>query len=123
MTPLLIVGECRSALAIARNVRWEDEALAAKPLFEALRACGLDPLVDCRFVNWFEADGAFIARGYPGTVVALGKKVQAAMAAAGLDHIPMIHPAARGAIRLRKNYIDHVKKCLTKYVKQPISAL
>jgi hypothetical protein len=107
----LIVGERRSDKAKRMGVRWEDEALAAIPLFEALRACGVDPAA-CKFVNWFEDDGAQVAREYAGPIIALGNKVQAAMRAEGLDHIPLVHPAARGAIRLRKNYIAHVREQL-----------
>lgn len=106
MTDLLIVGERRSNLAIKRGVRWEDEALAAVPLFQALRVAGIDP-AKCRFVNWFE-NGEAIVRAHTGRIVGLGQKVQKALAAEGIKHIPLVHPAARGKIRLRANYIAHV---------------
>ena len=108
---LLIVGERRSNLAIKRGVRWEDEALAAVPLFQALRAAGVEP-GNCRFVNWFE-DGEAVVRQHTGRIVGLGQKVQKALTAEGIKHIPLVHPAARGKIRLRANYIAHVVSVLT----------
>lgn len=108
---ILFVGEQRSPKAVKLGVHWEDEALAAKPLFAALRVCGIDP-AKCRFVNWFE-DGAPVVREHVGTIVALGRKVQQALAAEGIACIPLIHPAARGSIRLRENYISHVANRLT----------
>lgn len=110
MTDLLIVGERRSPRAVQMGVRWEDEALAAVPLFEALRACDIDP-ADCQFVNWFE-DGKWTVRRHKGRILALGKKVQEALAAEGISHLPAVHPAARGAIRLRANYIAHIRQVL-----------
>lgn len=112
MENLLIVGEKRSDLAIKRGVRWEDEALAAVPLFQALRAAGIDP-ASCRFVNWFEGNED-VVRAHSGQVVGLGQKVQKALASEGIEHIPLVHPAARGKIRLRANYIAHVVSRLRK---------
>jgi hypothetical protein len=106
----LFVGERRSPRAKAMRVRWENEALAAVPLFEALRAAGIDPAT-CRFVNWFEG-GKTVTRKHRGRIIGLGKKVQKALAAEGIAHVPLIHPAARGAIRLRANYVAHVVAAL-----------
>jgi hypothetical protein len=108
---LLFVGERRSPKAIQMGVHWRDEALAAVPLFEALRACGLDPNA-CLFVNWFDGDDRDLVRGWSGPVFALGKKVQKALKAECVAHIPLIHPAARGSIRLRANYIAHVRQAI-----------
>jgi hypothetical protein len=107
MTTYLFVGERRSNKARKMGVRWEDEALAAIPLFEALRACGIDPAT-CKFVNWFEG-GKGTARRHKGIVVGLGNKVQAALSAEGIEHIALVHPAARGTIRKRETYIAHVR--------------
>lgn len=108
MSKLLVVGHSRSQRAIQMGVRWEDEALAAIPLFAGLRAAGLDPLADCRFVNWFERGGRAAVRRHKGHIAGLGKEVQEALAARRVAHVPLIHPAARGAIRLRERYIAHV---------------
>ena len=43
MTRLIFVGECRSLTAKRKNWTWKDGRLAAKPLFEALTAMGVDP--------------------------------------------------------------------------------
>ena len=107
---ILIVGERRSEKAKRLGLRWEDGGLAAKPLFEALRAAGIDPGA-VTFVNWFEG-GKTRARRWRGTRIALGTKVQRAMTAEGLSFIPLIHPAARGAIRLRSRYVEHVRERL-----------
>jgi len=102
----LIVGERRSPKAIRLGLTWESGGLAAKPLFEALRTAGVDPAI-CQFVNWFEG-GEAIVRKHRGRIIGLGQKVQKALTGAGISHIPVVHPAARGKIRLRTNYVAHV---------------
>ena len=103
---LLFVGERRSERAKKLGLHWEDGGLAAKPLFEALDAVGIDP-ARCRFVNWFEG-GKAATRRHRGPIVALGAKVQKALADESIRFIPLVHPAARGAIRRRDRYIAHV---------------
>lgn len=88
------------------DVRWRDGALAAKPLFEALRECGIDPSA-CGFVNWFEG-GKAATRRHTGTVIAMGGKVQRALDAEGIKYVPLVHPAARGRIRRTDLYRAHV---------------
>jgi hypothetical protein len=107
---LLFVGERRSNKAKQMRVHWEDGALAAKPLFEALRLIGIDPAT-CRFVNWFEG-GKREVRTATVPVVAMGNKVQAALAAEGIAFIALVHPAARGKIRRTDLYRAHVKERL-----------
>jgi len=112
MNDILVVGERRSERAVRMGVRWKDEALAAIPLFEALRACDIEP-EDCTFTNWFEGNaGKWATRRHKGRILALGKKVQQALVAEGIAHVPLVHPAARGAIRLRSAYIAHVAQAL-----------
>ena len=111
---MLFVGEKRSKLAVKLGLRWEDGGLAAKPLFEALRACGIEP-TEHKFINWFEPDNPkIIMKEYMSgeRIVALGKKVQIAMMIEGIEFISLIHPAARGKIRRRDRYIAHVKQQL-----------
>lgn len=108
---ILFIGERRSERAISMGVTWADGHLAAKTLFDALRECGIDPL-ECQFVNWFEPGGSKIVQNHPGIRVAMGRKVQRELERRGLVHIPLIHPAARGTIRLKDNYIAHVKTAL-----------
>lgn len=116
---LVFVGEKRSAKAIAMGVRWTDGRLAAVPLFEALEAAGVDPAAQ-RFVNLFLDGDAWrvsgggvrlirqLARLRTSRVVGLGRRVQSTLARLEIDHLPMVHPAARGAIRRRDRYMAHV---------------
>jgi hypothetical protein len=115
---ILFVGQERSRLAVERGVRWEDEAQCANQLFRAIRAVGIRP-EDCEFVNLFEdsSDGVAEAKKtvnkkgankikrWAGAVVGLGKIVGRRLKAMGIEHREMVHPAARGSIRLKKNYI------------------
>jgi hypothetical protein len=45
-------------------------------------------------------------------VVALGRRVQHALRRADVPHIPLIHPAARGAIRAKPVYQQHERDAL-----------
>lgn len=117
MTKFLFVGERRSPLACSMGVTWESGRLAAKQLFDALESCGI-PFKDCSFENWFDPynhKGDFAgwvkALGSP-KVVAMGKKVQDALRKKGIDFIPIIHPAARGTIRKKENYAEHIRQQL-----------
>lgn len=126
--PLLFVGERRSYAAIRLGVRWEDGRLAARTLHAALRAAGIDPAAQV-YTNLFAdpAPGpavspfvvagptraqlhAAAALGVP--LIALGRRVEAALTRDGLPHRFLIHPAARGAIRRRDRYQAHVAAVL-----------
>jgi hypothetical protein len=108
---ILFVGERRSSLAIRMGVRWENGRLAAKQLFDALKACGLEPSAH-RYTNWFEWGGKKAVRLHEGPIVAMGRKVQRELVRRGITHTPMIHPAARGLIRKKERYIAHVRRTL-----------
>jgi hypothetical protein len=117
--PFLFLGERRSRKAVEMGVRWEHGNLAARPLFDALRAHGIDPEQ-----QWFEnlfcedLDGPFVVRpdldallaAVPShyRLVAMGNRVSAALRRHGIVHIKIVHPAARGRIRERPRYIAHV---------------
>lgn len=110
----LFVGEERSELAKARNVRWEDGALAAKQLFDALRSCGIDPKRQ-QFTNLFERGGLtkiLAARAAGIKIVGMGKKVQLDLARRRISHLALTHPAARGRIRRKERYANHVRSVL-----------
>ena len=109
---MLFVGERRSPLAVKMGVRWEDGNLAAKQLFDALEFCGINPL-DHQFTNWFEYGGKKTTRSFKGRVIAMGRKVQDALRKDGITFTPITHPAARGKIRLKANYLNHIKEALT----------
>lgn len=116
----LFIGEARSERAVKMNVRWEDGRLAAKQLFDALDHCGIDKS-KCKFINLFEPlrqqgilhDSHLFwitALGVNGfKPVAMGNKVSAALNKMGVNHIKIVHPAAKGTIRKKENYFNHIK--------------
>ena len=112
MNNILFIGEEKSELARTKGWSWEDGRLAAKQLFDALRANSVEPS-SCRFLNLFEESRATIAKAAKGnTVIALGRKVQRGLIKYNIKHYNMVHPAARGKIRNKQNYINHVTNVL-----------
>lgn len=121
------VGEKPSITAHIRGWRWEDGRLAAATLFEALRHSGIDPLL-CGYANLFgdsptsqvSLTGEAVARAavIDGVrrggvqIVAMGKKVSAALDHLDVPHTMIVHPAARGAIRAKGRYEAHVMEVL-----------
>lgn len=110
---ILFIGETRSKKAQEMGVHWKDGRLAAKQLFDALKACGIDP-TQHMYVNVWEKLGANIRSivSHKGPRVGMGQKVCSFLTAAKVEHIPLIHPAARGAIRRKEIYAAHVKNTL-----------
>lgn len=121
MTRLLFVGECRSITAQRKGWTWKDGRLAAKPLFEALAAMGVDPKAHQYMNLWSDRPELGIlphtvallrarVAGLPwkAVVVALGKRVSTELTKRGIDHVALVHPAARGRIRKRERYHAHV---------------
>lgn len=123
----IFVGECRSLTAIRKGWSWQDGHLAAKPLFEALEAMGIEPAAQ-HFINLYTDppanhrgryvpkidDGAVTRlRISPWIKVALGRRVSDELTKLGIDHVALVHPAARGKIRKRARYVAHVKERLT----------
>ena len=115
MSKVLFVGENRSHLAKKMNVTWKDGRLAAKQLFDALDTIGFQRDA-CEFCNWFEG-GKGMVRKWDGVIVAMGSKVQKALRREGIEFIPIIHPAARGAIRKKERYTEHIRETLEDLVK------
>ncbi len=132
MPRLLFVGECRSLTAQRKGWTWKDGRLAAKPLFEALAAMGIDPRQHAYTNLWMDGvptDLAFIPpariarlratlKVKGNVIVALGKRVSANLARLGIDHVALVHPAARGRIRKRERYHAHVKERLSAAVRK-----
>ena len=108
MERYVFVGEERSELARTKGWRWEDGRLAAKQLFDALRVNGIEP-TDQVYVNIFEGDEI-----PEGTVVGMGRRVQAELDKRGIEHKSIIHPAARGKIRNKELYAKHIGEQLKK---------
>jgi len=96
------------------DVRWQDGRLAAKQLFDALSGVGIDP-GKCQFLNWWERGSRrrvaeHLCRG--GLVVAMGRKVQGELEKKRVACLGFIHPAARGAIRKKGVYRDHIRSAV-----------
>jgi len=124
MPQFLFVGERPSPKAARMGVTWEHGRLAAKQLFDALFAVGLDPKSH-RFDNVFvpTPEGPEVVcrnavrrikrAAISGLrVVAMGKKVEAVMAAKCIPCLSIVHPAARGRIRKKERYAEHVREVL-----------
>lgn len=132
-TKLLFIGECRSLTAIRNKWTWEDGRLAAKPLFEALLAMGVDPKLHTYTNLWLDTSPPCIAnnkwawlgrmRDDGHVLVALGKKVSDKLTEHGVDHVALVHPAARGKIRKRERYHAHVEQKLRPVVEKLRHAL
>ena len=107
----MFVGERRSSRAIKMDVTWKDKRLAAAHLSKAVESLGInwDTLT---FKNVFEDDIDEI-KSFNGIVVAMGRKVEKELKKHNIDHIYIHHPAARGKIRIVKNYIKHVEQQLS----------
>lgn len=116
MKKLLFIGEERSDRAIKMGVHWGDGKLCAKNLFEALRNCGIDPK-DCIFYNCFDGKHEkkiFLSYGSY-QFIAMGNKVAKWLNSHGMSNfIKITHPAARGTIRKKENYSNHIKEQLSK---------
>jgi len=114
MSKILFVGERRSPTAKRMKVTWKDGRLAAKQLFDAFAAIDFNP-DQAVFVNFFEPGGPTLIGtaaklGVP--IVAMGRKVQEALKSADIDYFAMVHPAARGKIRRKDLYTEHVRSVL-----------
>lgn len=113
----IFVGEKRSDTAIRMGVTWRDGRLAAKTLFEALREIGLEPEQQ-HYVNIYRDDGSLdhetlgVLTDTKAQIVAMGRKAQGELTAAGVPFRALIHPAARGAIRMSPRYRAHVASVL-----------
>lgn len=108
MNNFLFVGEERSQTAIDKGWTWKDRRLAAAHLSKATDALGLD-WNRLKFKNVFEDDIQDI-KSFNGIVVAMGRKVEKELKKYGIKYVYIHHPAARGKIRIIKNYKAHVKE-------------
>jgi hypothetical protein len=55
--------------------------------------------------------------------VALGRRVSSELARRDVDHVALVHPAARGRIRKRERYIAHVQERLSPHVNKYVERL
>jgi hypothetical protein len=135
MKELLFVGQERSKLAQERGVYWEDEAQCANQLFRALRANKINPQ-KCSFVNLFtdESDGKPIGmktinkkglnkiQEWNGQIIGMGNIVSSKLASFKIPHIQIVHPSARGKIRAKALYIQHIRERLGKVLKKGLTS-
>lgn len=128
---LIFIGERPSATAYRRGWTWHDGRLAAKTLFGALDASGIDRR-ECGFVNLFgdhpesrldftseaEARASVLASLQKAGVriIAMGLRVAGILETLKIDHVRIVHPAARGAIRANALYAAHVADVLGRKV-------
>ena len=128
MSPKFIfVGERPSRKAAALKITWRDGRLAAKPLFEALRACNLDP-AEQQFLNLFGEDPDCDAgteeiarrarrilrltqRGW--VAVGMGRRVCRELERHQVPCLRIAHPATRGLLRRRDRYRAHIREALS----------
>lgn len=126
----LFVGERPSRRSLELGVSWESGALAAAQLFDALEHSGWNPH-EQRYMNLYRSP----CRGDRGDmtderralarirrarragliVVGMGRIVQRALSEAGIEHLRLHHPAARGRIRLRSRYRRHLREVLSSH--------
>lgn len=123
----VFVGERPSPTAVRRGWTWKHGRLAAKTLHEALARIGIDPARQ-KYINLFgdrcerDAEGdeinhrlsrirSLTGRGY--TVVGMGKRVCRHLREAGIKHLALRHPAARGRLRRRELYVAHARETLS----------
>ena len=121
------VGERPSPTAVRRGWTWKHGRLAAKTLHETLARIGIDPARQ-KYINLFgddwerDAEGdeinhrlsrirRLIRRGY--TVVGMGRRVSCRLSEAEVAHLFIRHPAARGKLRRRELYTEHLFRTLT----------
>ena len=122
----IFVGENRSKTAKENGYSWQECQRTGKPvlsairLFDALSKNGLDPRAQVIFNLWND-DGS-LNRFIPEilmelaedgeTIIAMGQKVQAELQRLGIEHKPLIHPAARGKIASKVLYRKHFREVL-----------
>lgn len=120
----LFVGEKPSVMADKKDIVWADGGLAAKQLFDGLRANQIDPRT-CVFLNLFGdtpedseheisviaarvAAIMSLARTNRLQIVAMGNKVSKRLQRHHINHLTIVHPAARGSIRAKATYAAHI---------------
>lgn len=117
MKEYFFIGERRSKTAQEKGYYWGDEVLCGKVLFDALRYAGIEPTEQV-YANLWEDNGEIneltlsLLMGTDAQVVGMGNKVQKELGNREIEHTSIIHPAARGKIRKRGVYQQHIKAVL-----------
>ena len=120
----LFVGERPSQRAVQIGATWQNAKLAGRTLRDVLTTLGIDPnqqlytnlytsatpSVDTDTFDEHQALNGiktYLRQAY--VVVGMGNIVSSRLAAAGVPHCQLVHPAARGAIRRRDRYVAHAR--------------
>lgn len=125
----IFVGERPSISAWKFSKQWSDGAYAGKQLKDAIDKIDCLEFADITFCNlWITPkemsnaafdvvaldkslqDIAVYSQWW--TVVGMGKIVQNELDHFGIEHLKLIHPAARGKIRKKNRYLKHCKEVL-----------
>lgn len=123
----VFVGENRSKTAQEKGYSWTECQKTGKPvlsaiqLWNALEKIGLNPNEQIFFNLWDDdfQENKLIPEilkemAEDGEeIIGMGKNVQDQLKKLGIHHKEMIHPAARGKIRNKDLYANHVKNVLS----------
>lgn len=129
----IFVGLRPSISAWKFSRQWSDGAYAGKQLKDALEQLGFffDEMV---FINLYtlpqekasiQTDADDLAEAIRKlkrsvlywTIVGMGKEVQKVLDSFTIEHLKLIHPAARGKIRKKYRYLKHCKEVLKSFYK------
>jgi plasmid stabilization system protein ParE len=110
----VFVGERPSPKAARIGATWQNGRMAARTLHAALEEIGerpgLGPTRERLAPGVLAVVLEEMERG--AVVVALGRLVERELQRRAIPHRPMVHPAARGKIRKRERYVEHVRTVL-----------
>lgn len=122
----VFVGERPSKRAVEIGATWQNGKLAGHTLRRALEAAGIDPALQ-DYINLYSkpepdicdyaAEHAALitikrAQGAGCVIVGMGRIVCEVLTRASVPHLELVHPAARGKIRKRERYHQHVAAVL-----------
>jgi uracil-DNA glycosylase len=129
------VGERPSPRAEQIGATWQNAKLAGKTLRDTLMALGLDPEQQSYCNLWPRAEptehddyhlnaviDALIWIADRVVIVAMGTRVSRELRRVGLEHVTIVHPAARGAIRRTERYQAHVAERLGEHLSGEVPA-
>ena len=117
------VGENRSNKAQENGWTWEncqetgEWHLCAIVLFNALKDIDVD-VKKQRFVNLWDDDWKLLEetivflKSFDRTIVAMGRKVEKVLIKEDIPHKFVFHPSARGSIRKKGAYTEHLREIL-----------
>ena len=118
---IYFIGEKRSGQAIKNNWHWEDNVSTARFLLGCLLEIGIDKS-NIIFFNLWSDDGILnrtlidvldnLSKYFENTIVGMGNTVCNELDRHGIKYIKIIHPAARGKIRKKELYTQHLKERL-----------